>query len=178
MTDDESESVPTKLDRAYQRELLKELARCYPRPCVDMALRMGRAAEQEREKYLANIVYLAENGLVKDWGQLGVDLKASFAPPTLTCKGMDFLAGDGGLSAILGVATIRLHGDTIKDLLDAWIDAAAASQADKHRLKSVLQSLPAESTKHLVMKLVDMGLATAPASLPLLEKLIHHLSPA
>ncbi|MDR0478313.1 MAG: hypothetical protein LBH31_00615 [Burkholderiaceae bacterium] len=167
---DEPESAPTKLDRAYQFELLNELARCYPRPGFDMLYRLQEA---ETEKYLVNIAYLAEHGLVDKWGEFSVDMQPIFVPPTLTYKGMDFLADDGGLSAIFGVATIRIHGDTIKELLDAWIEASAASQADKRRLKSALQSLPAAATKHLAMKLMDMGIAAAPATILWLETWLH-----
>jgi len=163
-----------KLDRPYQLELLNELARHYPRPGVDMAIRMGRAPEQDKEKYLANIMYLAEHGLIEGGAQLGVDLRPSFTPPKLTCKGMDFIADDGGLSAILGVATIRIHGDTIKDMLEMWIEASAESQPNKHRMRAALQALPADATKHLAMKLIDMGLAVAPATMLWLQT---HLMP-
>jgi len=154
-----------KLDRAYQLELLNELAQCYPRHGHDMAERIQKAKEDEQEKYLSNIAYLGEHGLVESEIDFYVDGSPVFKPPRITMNGMDFIADDGGLSAILGVATIRLHGDTIKDLMYAWIDASQANLADKHQMKSALQSLPAEATKHLVMRLLDKTLEAAPSAI-------------
>ena len=45
--------------------------------------------------------------------------------------GIDFLTDDGGLSAILGVVTVKLHSDTIQALIAAKIDQAEISDSEK-----------------------------------------------
>lgn len=86
--------------------------------------------------------------------------------------GLDFLADDGGLSAILGTVTIKLHDDTIKELIAQRIELAELPAAEKKRYLDQLRELPAETTKHLVMKLVDMGLDAAPQAMALIGKLL------
>ena len=85
------------VDREFQRELLTTLAKSYPNR-VDLA---------PTPKQSRNLVYLAEHGLVdntqtKPLGG-GIDVHAS----AITAKGLDFLANDGGLSAILGVVEVK-----------------------------------------------------------------------
>ena len=81
------------------------------------------------------IHYLVESGLI--------DItKADKLHGTFECrinnKGIDFMSDDGGLSAILGVVTVKLHSDTIQALLSAKIDEANISPEEKGRLKSAL----------------------------------------
>jgi len=90
----------------------------------------------------------------------------------ITASGLDFLAEDGGLSAILGVVTIKLHDDTIKELIGLRIQESELPPSDKKRFLDNLRELPGETTKHLVMKLVDMGLEATPQALALLGKVL------
>lgn len=147
-----------KLDRDLQREILKTLEKTYPAS-------MGHAdwerlvLEYGDEQFRANCLYLDAHGLLTwDHGMGGVSVY-------ITHKGLDFLADDGGLSAILGVVTIKLHDDTLKSLIEAKILASDLPQPDKKRWTDQLRSLPAETTKHLALKLVDLGLENAPAAL-------------
>jgi hypothetical protein len=81
---------------------------------------------------------------------------------------LDFLEDDGGLSAVLGVQTIKIHDDTIKDLIEAKILVSDMPQEDKKRFIAKLKELPAETTKHLVLKLVDLGIEKAPGAIGVL----------
>ena len=82
-----------------------------------------------------NVYYLKGHGLV-DYPD---DSKCSYIYNLrITAKGIDFLADDGGLSAILGVVTVKLHGDTIQALLAAKIDEADIPPEEKGRLKTEL----------------------------------------
>jgi hypothetical protein len=58
----------------------------------------------------------------------------------ITSRGIDFLADDGGLAAILGVVTVKLHEETLKALLEAGVDALPPPQTAKSTLKSHLQN--------------------------------------
>jgi hypothetical protein len=83
---------------------------------------------------------------------------------------MDFLADDGGLGAILGVVTIKLHDDTIRELIASKIMDAPLSQPDKQKLLDQLRALRGDSIKHLTMKLLDAGLENWTAALPVIQK--------
>lgn len=71
---------------------------------------------------------------------------------------MDFLANDGGLSAILGVVTVKFEADTLKAILENRINQSDLSPENKQSMIDSLRELPAESIKHLTMKLLDEGL--------------------
>jgi hypothetical protein len=75
---------------------------------------------------------------------------------------MDFLADDGGLSSILGVVTVKLHEDTLKQLIGQRITESDLPAPEKSKLLEQLKTLPGEAIKHLTLKLVDAGLANWP----------------
>ena len=121
------------------------------------------------------IRYLEGHGLLEvsdpryhEWPIEAVSIRA-------TSRAIDFLADDGGLSAILGVVTIKLHDDTIKALIEAKILASDLPPPDKQRFLARLRSLPADATKHVVMKLVDLGLDKSPDAISWLGKWLDNL---
>lgn len=162
-----------KLDRDLQRTILKALAERYP-DRVDWAAIASWHPEHNMPGHegelLANLDYLAEHQLIKLFRPAYLEGKGTDA--SITARGLDFLADDGGLSAILGVVTIKLHDDTLKDLIEAKILASDLSRPDKRRWIDQLQSLPAETTKHLVLRLVDMGLASGPTAIVAIGKFL------
>lgn len=95
--------------------------------------------------------------------------------PKITARGMDFLADDGGLSAILGVVTVKLHEETLKELIGQKISESDLTAPEKSRLLDQLKSLPAKTGKHLTQKLVDAGLPNWPAALRAIESFVHTL---
>ena len=132
------------LDRNLQREILKELNNIYPDSktyeyWIDAAIAQVAGVIEtvgEAELYIAkrsaNLRYLAEHGLVV------CNDKNLSATVKITAKGIDFLSDDGGLSAILGVVTVKLHSDTIQALIAAKIDQAEISDSEKSWLKKEL----------------------------------------
>ncbi|WP_089340600.1 hypothetical protein [Burkholderia singularis] len=157
-----------KLNREYQKEVLTELAEIYPH--FGNAEHVGDVSDEIRA---ANLYYLAEHGLITESAQLSVDNLVSYRPAQITKDGMDFLAQDGGLSAILGVVTIKLHEDTIKSLIETKIMESDLPAADKPRFVDALRSLPADATKHLTMKLLDLALDHAPTALHAVQTALH-----
>ena len=154
-----------QLDRSLQLDLLKKLAEAYPNT-TDV-----QRWESELPGASKNLAYLDEHGLceLKLLQALGGN-KPFMA--RITAKGMDFLADDGGLSAILGVVTIKLHDDTIKSLIESKILQSDLPEPEKKRLLDQLRELPAETTKHLVLKLVDLGLEKAPTAIETIGKFL------
>lgn len=98
-----------------------------------------------------------------------------FINAQITAKGIDFLEGDGGLTAILGVVTVRLHDETIRDLIAARIQASDLPPEEKTGLLHQLKELRGESIKHLTMKLLDAGLENAQKAIPLIQKALESL---
>ncbi|MCM1513256.1 MAG: hypothetical protein NC112_09155 [Oxalobacter formigenes] len=158
-----------KLDREYQKEILRRLADSYPtyRDCMEW---LGQTIREDEEKYAANMLYLEGHGLVESLVEI-IQGEPSYAlPPEITPKGIDFIANDGGLSAILGVVTIKLHEDTIRDMIATRIISSSMPQSDKQRFVDALKQLPGESIKHLTMRLLDLGLDNWQAALPAIQK--------
>ena len=105
----------TKLDRDVQRKILAHLSGLYPQTENRLDMAFSEVAE---EVLGANLQYLEDHRLAKvQWFNGMKDRQAASA--TLTAKGADFLAEDGGLSSILNVVTVRLHEDTLKAKGDA-----------------------------------------------------------
>lgn len=146
------------LDRGFQRSLLEFLAQQYPG---------NKNFEDERGKgptdnrLIVNLTYLEAHGLV-EVVRRSHDKWAPIRFASITAKGLDFIADDGGLSAILGGVTIKLHEDTIKRIL---IDKIAASPEDdtvKNKTIAAVKELPAEAVKNLVTRALEAGLAGMP----------------
>lgn len=149
------------IDRALQLQLLNKLADCYPFVWTDYV----RTPDSEEYFQIAiNLHYLKGHGLVAEnstsvkhnlMGEGGGNLL--IMKPLITEKGLDFIQDDGGLSAILGIVTVRFEADTIRTILQLKVDQSDLSPVDKQKLHGLLQELPAESIKHLTTKIVDVG---------------------
>lgn len=144
------------IDRDLQRQLLEKMRDGYPRGVTfDMT-------PEQHQTYAANLVYLAEHGLCVSGVVMTDDERLHFGPATITAAGLDFLTADGGLSAILGVVTVRLHADTIRDLIAAKIDAAKLAPAEKSALRRHLEALPETVLRAGATDLVQLGLTRIP----------------
>ena len=163
------------LDRNLQREILKELNNIYADSktyeyWIDAAIAQVVGVIEtvgEAELYIAkrsaNLRYLAEHGLVV------CNDKNLSATVKITAKGIDFLTDDGGLSAILGVVTVRLHSDTIQALLDAKINEANIPPEEKSRLKGILSKMGDVALAKFTEKAIDA--VTSPQIINLLQSL-------
>ena len=163
-----------KLDREYQLHLLNMLSESYPKT-HSVSDYLKKATEEDREKYIANMYYLGEHRLVEPAIQFSIDGRASVSMPRITKDGMDFIADDGGLKAILGVVTVKLHGDTIRDMIEAKIMASPLSQPEKQKFVDALKQLPADATKHLTMKVLDLGLKNWQEAWPAIQNYLQGL---
>lgn len=160
-----------KLDRELQLEILRRLEAIYPMQADNMHLLF-----HEPGLASANIHYLSEHGLVD--AKFSSCIGSGIPEPFLTKinhRGMDFLADDGGLGSILGVVTIKLHEETIKGLIEAKIAASDLAEEEKTSIRSVIRGLPAEATKRLTEKLLDLGMESLPAAGPLLRTFLQSL---
>lgn len=151
------------LDRELQRELLTKLSNVYPY-AYDFYKDYPKESKIH-DKAIANLYYLESHGLVekgsifvsktKPYG--GVEPHMQFQAAKISCKGMDFLADDGGLSAILGVVTIKFETEQLKMILETKIMSSDLAPETKKSMIDSLRELPGDVLKQLTAKIVDQG---------------------
>lgn len=163
-----------KIDRNFQRGLLEILADLYPKSDKQGRLFENAPTHAEEERVLANLLYLEEHGLVRSGAELSITGSIIYqGGATITAAGLDFLEDDGGLTAILGTVTIKLHADTIRDLMLAKIDASPAPAAEKSALRKAVSTLSGEALKEIAKKLVSRGMESAPDAIAYLKDLLN-----
>lgn len=149
------------LDRELQKELLTKLSSSYP-----YMYDFNKDYSSDSEIYakaIANLYYLESHGLVEKQSILVPKTMGPYQPrmqfgaAKISCKGMDFLADDGGLSAILGVVTIKFETEQLKMILETKIMSSDLAPETKKSMIDSLRELPAEALKQLTAKIVDQG---------------------
>lgn len=154
-----------KLDRELQLRMLQVTAEAHPHAAPGAQL---RSLESDLLKLASNARYLHEHGLIEATMPAG-NASVGLASARITAKGQDFLADDGGLSAILGTVTIKIHEDTLRDMIERGVLQSTLPQAEKTGVVQTLRALPADSIKHLTMKLLDLGLENSPRAAQLIQ---------
>ena len=91
------------LDRNLQKEILATLSEFYPKSIDLPAFERMLTFAQSEHKLAANLFYMEEYGLLISGLQPTSDDSFFFAYKEIkiTAKGMDLLADDGGIAAIL-----------------------------------------------------------------------------
>jgi hypothetical protein len=146
------------IDRTLQRSLLESLAKCYPER--DRGL-LPDGDPDEKQK-IANLVYLQEHELVESGLKQHLSGEYGFSGARITAKGLDFLQDDGGLTAILGTVTVKLHEETVREILKTRITGSALPPEEKSRLRKQIESLSSEALKVATKKLVEKGMESLP----------------
>ena len=152
-----------QLDRSLHRKLLGMAQESYPHRSE-----YPRTKHSETE-LMGNLLYLEEHGLVDAGIQIGIDNHFSAYGFKATAKGLDFIADDGGLSAILGVVTVRLHEDSVKALLLKQIEESSEPTSVKENLAKQIRELPAEALKSITIKALEVGLKSMPQFISMLH---------
>src|SRR5579863_2592521 len=158
---------PSPLDRQLQRELLFLMRGAYP----ERLYRLPDMPGIEERTIFANLIYLEEHGLCDAGTSLALDGHISWGGSKITARGLDFVEDDGGLSAVLRVITVKLHADSLRELLAARIEAAPITREEKTTLKSRVAQLSQTGLTTVVEELVKAGLQYAPNVAELLRTL-------
>lgn len=153
-----------KIDREIQLEILQKLADVYPNGIYP--LHTCFEGQVDPELIIANTKYLHEHGLVTsgfiDRNFPGMEISDRWAEPRetfITASGIDFLRDDGGLSAILGVVTVRLESTTIMALVANRIEQAQDLNHDeKTHAKTLLRSAGDQAIRKFVDMVMETGL--------------------
>jgi hypothetical protein len=129
---------------------------------VDLAERFPEKADVRHMHgaVVSDLAYLEGHGLLEvRW--FSRFLSSHPVTARITSKGLDFLQDDGGLGAILGVVTVKLHEDAVKQLLLSRIDQSTADASVKQRLADKVKDLPAETLSTVSGKLIEKGIDSA-----------------
>ena len=148
-------------DRKIQRQILETLRTAYPKRVDTRSMTFSDTVGE-------NLAYLEEHGLVDaKWsGNFAV------ANAKITARGIDFLSDDGGLSAILDTVVVKLHSDTIKELLISQVDGSDQPDNIKSQLKAKIRELPANAVSTIATEAVKIGLKHAPDAITWLTGLL------
>jgi hypothetical protein len=120
------------------------------------------ASDKFDKNRLEDETYGGMHGLCESGVIIGVDGHLAFGQSIITAAGLDFLEDDGGLSAILGVVTVKLHADTIRDLIDAKIETSSLPAEEKSKLRKALAGLSEAGLREVITGLVKIGLNHLP----------------
>ena len=150
--------------------ILQTAAAVYPN--AEVGFLVADSPEFPNAQRIDNALYLDEHGLLISGLEKDLSNNFAHAGMKITAAGLDFLEDDGGLSAILGVITIRLHADTIKSLLLDKVEASNISKEEKSKLRKHLDSLSGEAWKEAGKYLAQQGLHHLPDAVGWLYKLI------
>lgn len=145
------------LDRNFQLELLTKLSEIYPNHLNFNASHPSNDANYP--KALVNIYYLQEHGLISadsvlEQAYVSGEYVYYLSEGRITKDGLDLLAADGGLKAILNVITVKIDAMQMARLLHSF---AALNSEDKQSLLDTLKNAPRTTVEHLISKAVDMG---------------------
>lgn len=147
------------LDREMQLAILTELSEVYP-SYIELDGRYEFGTDLYR-KFIANLAYLEAHKLISEKSVLVSrmigDYSAQPGRSSITHTGMDFLADDGGLSAILGTVTIKFEAEQFRTILESMILSSNLPNERKQTMTDALRELPAESIKHLTTRIADAG---------------------
>lgn len=149
------------LDRAFQLEIMTKMAKVYPGGYNFWADPDYQNKEIQTKLY-TNLYYLQSHSLLEPKSihyTVSLDGIGSWTLGNvrLNHRGMDFLADDGGLSAILGTVTVKFESEQLKAILTAKIMSSDLSPERKTTLIDAIKELPAEGLKYLTMKIIDAG---------------------
>jgi hypothetical protein len=140
---------------------------CYP----SQLHRVPQEIHELNEDFFFNILYLQEHGLCATQIQQSMDGQFHGAGAKITAKGIDFLEDDGGLSAILGVVTVRLEADTVRQLIAEKIENTDLSPEEKTKWKSFVKSLSDASLRTATSDLVKIGINHIPNVIDMLRSI-------
>ena len=153
------------LNRELQLNMLREAEKAFPNNAGNIL----KTLDCHDEIGTANIFYLEQHGLI-EVNYVAMRGHKIVHGATITAKGLDFLADDGGIGATLAIVTIKIHEESLRQLMIKKVDASPLPEGEKRSLRESINSLPGEGIKHLMTKFVDMGFDNMPKALDLISK--------
>ncbi|BEH14275.1 hypothetical protein [Marinobacter shengliensis] len=157
-------------DREFQREILRFVKESYPHPAFADALNQRFGGSE----LSAHLHYLDNHGLIEmNASRLcGPEPMERLVSATITAKGIDYLEADGGLGAELGIVTVRLDTNQLREMLDKRIAESPGPESVKDRLRAKVLQMPEEALGQLSHRLFEILLGKAPDLIAHLRLLI------
>jgi hypothetical protein len=139
-------------DRKLQLKILEELKTAYPNE-ISIPEMTSYYADPD---FMANLFYLYGHGLINGDATGGI-VKAMFSVG-ITEKGIDFLADDGGLSAIFNKVHVKFDEEDLSKLLTIGLAKTEMPVETKKEVLKTIKGLPAEGIKTVYTHLLNLGL--------------------
>ncbi|MFE8049325.1 hypothetical protein [Brenneria goodwinii] len=165
-----------KIDLILCGEILTKLGEYYPVPARgEQFLEIEKIAGDNEDILVANLIYLEQHRLIISGIKRGLNGHSIYTGNlVLTERGVDYIREDGGLTAMLDKSSVnyQLHKAILSELV-RQIQGSPDTDRDKEELSSQLRALPAETIKHLYLKVLDQGVSYLPDVFQLIQKLLH-----
>ena len=161
------------LNRDLQLEILRALAELSPRGIGFDSLcnSLNRAPDQGDTELARQLWYLDQHELI-DLKYITGNVGEFIHSAKITHKGLDFLQDDGGLSAVLGIVTVRFERETLQALLLKNVDAAEAEPSVKDRVKKAILEGSTEMLKDTTKSLLELAWKNGPDAFRLLQAIL------
>ncbi|MFB6649994.1 MULTISPECIES: hypothetical protein [Bacillus cereus group] len=117
------------------------------------------------------VAYLKDAGLIEA-AVREFDGVVHFVWCSITAKGSDFINKAGTIGADLNVLTVRLHEDTVRDLLVARVHESDADESVKEKLVDQLKALPAQGIAKVAEHALDQALRNLPNAVQWLQTVL------
>lgn len=143
--------------------LLRRMAEAYPDEIYP---------EREDKQELGDLLYLAQHGLFDVEMDNTIGAHRTWDTAVITAAGLDFLDETGGIGAELNSVTVRLHQDTIRELLLAQVDALDIPAPQKATFRKHLGDISKKALADGLKDLLLAGLRQTPQALDTLRKLL------
>lgn len=142
-----------ELNRRLQFDILVALREVYPDSMLVSAL-PGFSSGRD---FMGNLFYLQEHEFIR-----GGDIREpgqcrSMVDAEITKAGLDFLAEDSGLKAILGYEAVKIDADELKKVLLDNLGKANLSDENFTTAREGLDALDAEALKSLLLTILRQG---------------------
>jgi hypothetical protein len=142
-----------KLNRKLQKDILVALSEVYP----DSLLVSALPGFSHNREFMGNLFYLQEHGIID-----GGDIREpghcrSMVDAQITKAGLDFLANDGGLRAILGYQSVTLDASALLDTLLALLYESGLEDEKRSAGEIRLNNMNGDALADLVVELLQGG---------------------
>ena len=140
------------LDRKLQYEILLYLQKTYPQEAD-----LREMPSFTHDDFQPNAWYLSEHNLITPRMKRD-NARPLMSTAKMTAKGLDFLAADGGLGAILNTVTVRFDVENVRQIFEENIIASALPETKKATLQQKLQGLSGDVLKSVMTDVIKEGL--------------------
>jgi hypothetical protein len=143
------------VNREIQRKILVALRDHYPEEVQLHKLALDCDDEQELQ---FNAFYLKEHGLIEGKERRVMSAPRSMILAKISASGLDFLEGDGGLTAILNTVTVKFDVESVKKLVEEKILQSSIPQEEKETILKKLRHFSGNVSTELMTSLILKGI--------------------